>query len=280
VAPQRKLLAWTVAGIVLAGGVVFVWQLLTGFSATNAFSEPLSVTATATTLHAGESTQLTVLKKRGFFFRRPLEKPEATTYFTVSESELVVEPDGHVTCIGTGGRASDVIWVSADNGRGTGHASFTLLPAGPGPTLDFIPIDAPKRAPLPDVLLRYSPCCAGDPIVMAEGETVHFKLARRGVPSDEVTAKARYTLFFGSGIPNDARPSVVTGGRDYVTSKTFHFDGSTGTITAPVSIGRLNRYRVVIFARLGGLVGWKYIVIIHAEPDGREGHLRLHPNEG
>jgi hypothetical protein len=26
-------------------------------------------------------------------------------------------------------------------------------------------------------------------------------------------------------------------------------------------------------------VGWKYIVITHVEEDGREGHLRLHPEE-
>lgn len=258
---------------------VFIWQLLTGFNAATAFFEPLSVTAPITVLHAGESTQLTVRKKHGFFFRRPLEHPEATTYFTVSESELVVEPDGRVTCVGTHGQREDEIWIYANNGNDDGHTSFTLLPSGAEPALEFVTPDIPKSTPLPDYFTRYSPCCSGDPLVMTEGQTVNFKLARRTASSDNVTSKATYTIFFGSGVPNDARPSVVTGGPDYITSRTFHLDASRGIITAPPSIGRYNRYRVVIFARLGDLVGWKYVIITHAEPDGREGHLRLHPND-
>lgn len=276
--PRQKIAAGSAAAVVLVVVTFFVWQLMTGFSATVALFEPLSVSAPITALHAGESTQITVSKKRAFFFRRPLEHPEATTFFTVSESEAVVEPDGRVTCVGTGGRSSDIIWVSADNGHKTGHISFTLLPSGPGPALEFVAQDAmPKR--LPDSLTRYSPCCSGDPLVMNEGQTIHFRLLRLNAPSDDVTAKAKYTIFFGSGIPNDAHPSVVTGGHDYVTSSTFHLDASSGTITAPPSIGRYNRDRIVIFARLGDMVGWKYIIIVHAEPDGRDEHVRLHPNE-
>lgn len=267
------------AVLILVVVAIFVWQLLTGFNAATAFFEPLSVAAPITVLHAGESTRLTVREKHGLFFRRPLEHPKATTYFTVSESELAVEPDGRVTCVGTEGRPADEIWIWADNGKDDGHTRFTLLPGGPGPALDFIAPDIPKSTPLPDYFTRYSPCCSGDPIVMTEGQTINFKVVRRAASSDEVTSKAIYTIFFGSGIPNDTHPFAVTGGPDYITSKTFHLDASRGTIAAPPSIGRYNRYRVVIFARFGDLVGWKYVIITHAEPDGREGHLRLHPHE-
>ena len=66
---------------------------------------------------------------------------------------------------------------------------------------------------------------------------------------------------------------------DYVSSRNFHVDSQHGTISAPPSIGRENRDSAVVFARYGNLVGWKYIVITHREEDGRDGHLRLHPED-
>lgn len=264
---------------VLAIGVTFlVWQLMTGFSATLNILEDLSVSAPMGTLRVGESTRLTVQKKVGLFSRRKLQRADTTTYTTVSESELVVEPDGQVTCVGTHGLAKDEIWVSAASGRDHGHMSFDLLPAGPGPTLEFV-ADVPKPATIQDYFVRYAPCCSGDPIVLTEGQTIHYKLVRRGAPADDLTTKAIYTFFFGSGVPNDARPSIITGGHDYVSFRTFHLDSQQGTISAPASIGRDNWDRVILFARYGDMVGWKSIAITHVEEDGREGHLRLHPEE-
>jgi len=73
----------------------------------------------------------------------------------------------------------------------------------------------------------------------------------------------RYTLFFGSGVPNDPSPSRVTGGPDTVTARSFLLDDKQGVITAPDSIGRLNYARVIVFFRNGPLVGWREIVVIH-----------------
>jgi len=273
-----KIITSAVAVLAL-GLALLVWQGMTGFGATLNLFEGLSVGASTTTLHVGESVQLTIRKKRALFFYRKLERPDTTTYSTVSESELVVEPDGRVTCVGTGGRTKDEIWVTAVNGRDWGHVSFDLLQAGPGPALDFIPAEVPKPVTIPDYFIRYAPCCSGDPIIMKEGQTISYKLVRHGPPWDDLTNRAIYTLFFGSGVPDDAHPSVATGGHDYVNSRTFQLDAQHGTISAPGSIGGDNRDRIVVFARYGDLVGWKYIVITHVEEDGREGHLRLHPEE-
>ncbi len=261
------------------GLALFVWQAATGFSAALNVFEGLSLSAPTTTLHVGESTRLTVQGKRLLLAHRQLERPDATTYSTVSETEFVVEPDGRVTCVGTHGRSEDEVWVSAENDGDRGYISFDLLQTGTGPALDFAAADVPKPATIPDYFLRSAPCCSGDPMIMKEGQTIGYKLVRHGVPSDDVTAAAAYTVFFGSGVPNDVRPSVITGGRDYVSFRNFHLDGQKGTISAPASIGRGNWDSVVVFARFGDLVGWKYIVITHAEEEGREGHLRVHGDE-
>jgi hypothetical protein len=144
--------------------------------------------------------------------------------------------------------------------------------------LEFI-AEKPPSTPPPDYMTRYAPCCAGDPILMKEGETVRYRVVGGQLPHEDLTAKATYTLFFGSGVPNDTRPSVTTGGHDYVTYQTFHVDPEHGTFSAPPSIGRDNRDHLVVFARYGALVGWKYLIITHTEADGREGHLRLHAED-
>jgi len=82
----------------------------------------------------------------------------------------------------------------------------------------------------------------------------------------ELTSSAtgtRYTLFVGSGVPNDPLPSVVTGGPDTVTARTFLLDDERGTVTAPDSIGRMNYARVIVFFRNGPLVGCWGLVVIH-----------------
>lgn len=83
--------------------------------------EKLQLDAPTTTLRVGESTQVTVRKKLSWLRTRELEKPSETSFSTTSESALVVEPDGKVTCVGTYGRSQEGAWVSAYNGRSGGH---------------------------------------------------------------------------------------------------------------------------------------------------------------
>ncbi len=71
----------------------------------------------------------------------------------------MVEPDGRVTCVGTGGRTEDEIWVSAVKDRDSGHISFDLLEKGPGPTLDFLVPEISRPAAIPDDYVRFAPCC-------------------------------------------------------------------------------------------------------------------------
>jgi hypothetical protein len=89
------------------------WQALTGFDEVSKVSEKLRVTASLRTLRPGQSAQLAVRRKRSLLFDEPLQHPEQTTYFTTSESALVVEPDGVVTCVGTHKQDSEVVWVSS-----------------------------------------------------------------------------------------------------------------------------------------------------------------------
>src|SRR5581483_2440158 len=140
------VIAFSLAAVVLG---LLVWQLFTGFDAGSKLFEALWVTAPSTTLHAGESTQLRVRKKKALFFLRDVARPDKTIYFTTSESMLVIEPDGRATCIGTHGEPEESVWASADNGPDHGHLSLNLLPGGPGPTLDFV-ADVPKPATIPD----------------------------------------------------------------------------------------------------------------------------------
>jgi hypothetical protein len=93
------------------------------------------------------------------------------------------------------------------------------------PTLDIV-AEKPTAVPFPDFMTRYAPCCSGDPILIKEGETAHYRVIRHEAPHDDLTTKTAYSLF-----------------------------------------------------RYGSLVGWKYIIVKHVEEDGREGHLRLHPEE-
>lgn len=172
-----------------------------------------------------------------------------------------------------------MIWVSALNGRDWGHVSFDLLPAGPGPTLDFVAVDAPKPATIPEYFVRYAPCCSGDPIIMKEGQTISYKLVRHDTPSDELTARATYTFFFAAVFLTMLALQSLPAGHDYVSFRNFHIDVQHGTISAPGSIGGHNWDRVIVCARYGDLVGWKSIVITLVEDDGREGHLHVHPEE-
>jgi hypothetical protein len=205
-----------------------------------------------------------VRKKVSWFRTAELTDTSKTIYTTTGESVLVVEPDGWVTCVGTNGRPRESAWISATNGDSHGHLSFDLSLGGPGPTLEFItaPTDVP---PLPDnAQSPVGPCCS-PPLALKEGQQMRFKVQVRASGRDLTSSATgtRYTLFFGSGKPNDERPSIITGGPDAVSARSFLLDDKQGAITAPDSIARLKHARVIVFFRNGELVGWREIVVIH-----------------
>jgi hypothetical protein len=228
------------------------------------WGEDLHLTAPKTSLGVGESVRITVREKVSWFRTVELADPSKTIYTTTGESALVVEPDGAVTCVGTYGRARESAWASATNGKKHGHLSFELIREGPGPTLDFIPA-SPDLPSLPDrAQSPFVPCCS-PPLALREGQPMRFRIQARGAGRD-LTSPAtgtRYTLFVGSGRPNDPRPSIITGGSDAVSARSFLLDAKQGMITAPDSIARLNHARVIVFFRNGDLVGWQEIVVIH-----------------
>ncbi len=227
--------------------------------------EDLKLTAERTSLGVGQSVQVIVQKKVSWFRTAELTDSSNTTYWTTSESALVVEPDGWVTCVGTNGASTESAWISATNGKSHGHLSFDLRSEGPGPTLDLVTAGA-DLSPVPDTVLRspFVPCCS-TLLALNEGQQMRFKVQSRA-SRRELTSSAtgtRYTLFFGSGVPNDPHPSRITGGPDAVTARSFTLDDKQGVITAPGSIGRLNHARVIVFFRNGPLVGWREIAVIH-----------------
>ena len=226
--------------------------------------EDLKLTADSTVLGVGESVQVTVQKKAPWLRAAEPMDPSQTTYWTTSETMLVVEPDGWVTCVGTGGRPTESAWVAASNRASHGHLIFDLRPDGPGPTLDLIPATA-DLPPVPEkAQSSFVPCCS-TPLALKEGQQMRFQIQSRASRHEltSSTTGTRYTLFFGSGAPNDPRPSVVTGGPDTVTARTFRLDDERGTVTAPETIGRMNYARVIVFFRNGPLVGWRELVVIH-----------------
>jgi hypothetical protein len=222
----------------------------------------------------GESARISVRKKKSWFRTAELANPEKTVYSTTSESMLVIEPDGTATCVGTQGKISGTAWIGATNGKDHGHLAFDLQSVGPGTTLDIVTEAATHQNGEQTSQL----CCNGAFAVLMEGTQLKYKVIRHAAPHEDLTASSAYTLFFGSGVPNDPHPSVVTGGPDYVSAKNVRLDRQHATITAPISIGRLNWGTVILFVRHGNLAGWKEIAIKHVE-GSREQHLRLHPND-
>jgi len=226
--------------------------------------EDLELTADSTSLGAGESVRVSVQKKASWFRAAGPMDPSQTTYWTTSESMLVVEPDGWVTCVGTAGQPTESAWIAANNGASHGHLIFGLRPDGPGPTLELVTATAdmpsvPQKAQGP-----FAPCCS-TLLALKEGQQMRFRIQSRATRRELTSSETgtRYTLFFGSGIPNDSRPSVITGGPDTVTARTFLLDDKQGVMTAPDTIGSLNYARVIVFFRNGPLVGWREIVVIH-----------------
>ena len=110
---------------------------------------------------------------------------------------LMVEPDGTATCVGTHGKSSESAWILATNGNDHGHIAFDLQPFGPGPALEIVTEAARQNQP--------SQLCCGVPlVVLREGEQLKYKVIRHAAPHEDLTLSSTYTLFFGSGLPNDA----------------------------------------------------------------------------
>jgi hypothetical protein len=119
-----------------------------------------------------------------------------------------------------------------------------------------------------DARSQWIPCCS-EPVALTEGHKLKFAIRER-LSGRDLTSSATgttYTLFYGSGVPNDPQPSIVTGSVGGVSAKNFRLDSDQGTATAPASIGHWNRARIILFVRNRELVGWREIVIIH--PEGR-----------
>jgi len=240
-------------------------------------SESLELRAARTRLGVGESARITVRKKKSWFRTAELSNPDKTRYWTTSESMLVIEPDGTATCVGTHGKSYETAWIGASNGQDHGHAAFDLQSVGPGPGLDII-TDGTRATSSQDDKDQTHHLCCSDPAILNEGGQLKYKVVRHAAPEEELTASSTYTLLFGSGLPNDAQPSVITGGSDYLSFRNVRIDGEHGVITGPPSIGRSNWGRVIVFVRHGHLVGWKELVVTHVE-GSRERHLQLHPND-
>src|SRR3990172_2155974 len=86
----------------------------------------LEVTAPKTTLREGETVQLKVIVTFA---------DGSTMDVTSTESRLIPEPDGRVTCIGTDGKPEEIDIIGVKNGKLDGSIEFKLLPSGPGPGL-------------------------------------------------------------------------------------------------------------------------------------------------
>lgn len=192
----------------------------------------LSVSSSTNTLRVGETVQLTVVHTLPDGTTRDLtDSGTGTTYFTTSESMLIPERDGRVTCVGTWGKAQESAIIGVQNGKRYGSISFTLLPAGPGPSLKVV----------------------ADKAVLSEGEQTQLHVYKP-LPGDvlqDVTATlmgTRYLTFTGYGRID---PSVIS-----ITG--------TGGVSAPKSIGRYNRRTVVVFVRHANDVGWVQLKVVKA----------------
>ena len=192
----------------------------------------LQVTAPRTELRVGETVQLSVTQKQPDGSTRDLTGPASgTVYYTTGESVLIPEPDGRVTCIGTNGRDRESAVVGVSNGQHHGHIRFSLLPQGPGPSLQV----------------------AADKDVLREGERVQlrvFKPLADGSRKEltDTSTGTQYLTFSGNAM---ADSGVVT------------VSGS-GLATVTASIGSYNYRTVIVFVRNADDVGWVELKIVHA----------------
>jgi hypothetical protein len=253
---MSRRLIW-VAGFLVAG---FVLSVVVGLWL-RLWTSELDVSAPHKTLRMGETVQLAVARKT-WLGTEPLAHPERTMYITTWESMTTVEPDGRVTGVGTWGKARETSGVTAFNGKLHGSIGLSVRSEGPGPSLDFI-VDAPSVVGMP------AATCCSTPVQLVEGQRAAFRVLRHDPQHSDVTQRntgTRYTLFFGSGVPNDPNAAQIVGYGEGIGLATFQVDDERGMIIAPASIGRLNFFTVLVLARNGEAVGWKQIKLAPASP--------------
>ena len=190
------------------------------------------VTAPKTTLRVGETVQLKVIEKLPDGSTRDLaDQSTGTTYFTTSESRLVPEPDGRVTCTGIYDRKTNIVSIGVRNGQFRGSVDFNILPGGPGPGLEVVPENS---------------------VLHEGGKTqIHIYEPLQGGSRREVTAAStgtRYLTFPGYGRHDPSSINI----------------DDTGLASATDSIGRSNRRTVVVFVRNGDSVGWTKMTVLPA----------------
>ena len=212
------------------GGVSVFFEISPDAESANAIG--LHIRPSKTTLRIGETIQLTVTERLPDGSTRDLTSPATgTLYDTTSESMLVPEDDGRVTCIGTHDENWNVATVAAQNGKLRKKVRLRLLAAdAPGPSLNVV----------------------ADKKVLREGEKAQLHVFKPlpGGTRRELTGAAgtRYLTFAGYGVVD---PSVIS-------------IDKTGLASATNSIGNYNHRTVVVFVRNGDSVGWIDLEVTHS----------------
>ena len=212
------------------GGASVIFEISPGPEAANAVG--LHIKLTRTTLRVGETMPLMVIEKLPDGSTRDLTSPSAgTTYDTTSESMLIPEPDGRVTCIGTHAENWEVATVAAQNGKLRKKARLKLVGDGPGPGLDIV---AEKK-------------------VLREGEKAQlhvFKSLPDGSRKEltDASTGTYYLTFAGYGVIDSSVIGI----------------SNTGLASATGSIGHYNYRTVIVFVRNGDSVGWIELKVTHA----------------
>ena len=212
------------------GGASMLFEISPSQETANAVG--LHIKPPKTTLRVGETVPLTVIENLPDGSTRDLTSPSAgTTYDTTSESMLIPEPDGRVTCISTHAENWEVATVAAQNGKLRSKVRLKLVADGPGPGLEIV---ADKRE-------------------LHEGEKAQlhvFKSLPGGGRKELTNASTgtRYLTFTGYGFID---PSVIR-------------ISDTGLASAADSIGHYNYRTVIVFVRNGDSVGWIELKVTHA----------------
>jgi hypothetical protein len=183
-------------------------------------------------LRVGETAQVTVVETLADGSTRDLTTSmKGTTYRTTSESLLIPEPDGRVTCISTQDENRKFATIGIENGNLRNKITFELRPGGPGPRLQ-VTAEKPE---------------------LHEGEQVQLHVFKSLPTADrkELTtnsAGTRYLTFSGYGVANQDVIKI----------------NETGLASATSSIGKYSFRTVIVFVRNGDAVGWIQLRVIRA----------------
>jgi hypothetical protein len=216
-----------ILGTLALGGCATLLVSSQEVAPSTAAGDQLFIAASKTTLGVGESAQLAVTLKRAYLSVVDVtDTSTGTRYFTTSESMLVPESDGRITCVGTDDKPVESANISVHYGKAYSYVRVHLQANGPGPTLEILP----KKTTL------------------QEGESVRFQVLSKD--KADLTARSsgsRYLVFSGDGVPD---PDVI------------HIDDESGVLTALKSLGKYQQLHPIIFVRNGDLVGWLGLRIV------------------